>query len=381
MPSDPPPGSGVPLSEGHMDDLGASRTAPAYAALHGGELARRAGGALRLLERPCSVCPRRCRVDRLRDERSICHVGRRAIVASVFAHHGEEDPLRGWNGSGTIFLAGCNLRCVFCQNFDVSWQVGGVEVSAEELAGLMLELQAIKSDTRPSEILLVADAMTGQDAVQVAQSFNDTLDLTGVILTKVEGDARGGAALSMRTVINKPIKFMGVGEKLDALEVFHPDRLASRILGMGDVLTLIEKAQEAFDTDQAQELERKLRKETFTLDDFRDQLRQVRKIGSLEQIMGMIPGMNKLKGLKDMQPNEKELVRIEAIINSMTPAERANHFLIDGSRRRRIANGSGTTVQDVNRLLKNFAMTQKMMKKMLQSGKKGKRRFMPFGLS
>jgi signal recognition particle subunit SRP54 len=247
---------------------------------------------------------------------------------------------------------------------------------------LMAELQGIKADTSPSEILLVADAMTGQDAVQVAQNFNEALNLTGVILTKVEGDARGGAALSMRTVIDRPIKFLGVGEKLDALEVFHPDRLASRILGMGDVLTLIEKAQEAFDTDQAKELERKLRKETFSLEDFRDQLRQVRKMGSLEQLMGMIPGMNKLKGLKDMQPDEKELVRVEAIINSMTPAERANHFLIDGSRRRRIANGSGTTVQDVNRLLKNFAMTQKMMKKMIQSGKKGgKRRFLPFGLS
>jgi len=247
---------------------------------------------------------------------------------------------------------------------------------------LMAELQAIRADTRPSEVLLVADAMTGQDAVQVAQNFNEALDLTGVILTKVEGDARGGAALSMRTVINKPIKFLGVGEKLDALEVFHPDRLASRILGMGDVLTLIEKAQEAFDSDQAQELERKLRKETFTLEDFRDQLRQVRKMGSLEQIMGMIPGLNKIKGMKEMQPDEKEVNRIEAIINSMTPAERANHNLIDGSRRRRIAKGSGTTVQDVNRLLKNFAMTQKMMKKMMQPGKKGgKRRFLPFGLS
>jgi signal recognition particle subunit SRP54 len=247
---------------------------------------------------------------------------------------------------------------------------------------LMRELQAIKAETNPSEILLVADSMTGQDAVQVAQSFNDSLDLTGVILTKVEGDARGGAALSMRTVIQKPIKFLGVGEKLDALEVFHPDRLASRILGMGDVLTLIEKAQEAFDTDQVQELERKLRKETFSLEDFRDQLRQVRKMGSLDQLLGMIPGMNKLKGLKDMQPDERELVRVEAIINSMTPTERANHLVIDGSRRRRIANGSGTTVQDVNRLLKNFGMTQKMMKKMMQSGKKGgKRRFLPFGLS
>lgn len=248
---------------------------------------------------------------------------------------------------------------------------------------LMEELRAIKAVTKPSEILLVADAMTGQDAVQVAQNFNEVLDLTGVILTKVEGDARGGAALSMRAVIQKPIKFLGVGEKLDALEVFHPDRLASRILGMGDVLTLIEKAQETFDEEQAKALERKLRKDGFTLEDFRDQLRQVRKMGSLEQLLGMIPGLNKVKGLKDMQPDEKELVKVEAIINSMTPAERANHLLIDGSRRRRIARGSGTTVQDVNRLLKQFEMTQKMMKKMLQSGKKGgKRRLLPpFGLS
>ncbi len=248
---------------------------------------------------------------------------------------------------------------------------------------LMQELQAIQAATHPSEVLLVADAMTGQDAVQVAQNFNQALDLTGVILTKVEGDARGGAALSMRQVIQKPIKFLGVGEKLDALEVFHPDRLASRILGMGDVLTLIEKAQETFDEDQAKELERKLRKEGFTLEDFRDQLRQVRQMGSLEQLLGMIPGINKIKGLKNMQPDERELVKVEAIINSMTPAERANHTLIDGSRRRRIARGSGTTVQDVNRLLKQFEATQKMMKKMLQTGKKGgKRRLLPpFGLS
>lgn len=248
---------------------------------------------------------------------------------------------------------------------------------------LMQELQAIKAATQPNEILLVADAMTGQDAVQVAQNFNAALDLTGVILTKVEGDARGGAALSMRSVINKPIKFLGVGEKLDALEVFHPDRLASRILGMGDVLTLIEKAQEAFDEDQAKELERKLRKDGFTLEDFRDQLRQVRKMGSLEQLLGMIPGLNKVKGLQNLQPDERELVKVEAMINSMTPAERANHTLINGSRRRRIARGSGTTVQDVNRLLKQFDATQKMMKKMLQSGKKGAKRRMipPFGLS
>ncbi|MGQ9921694.1 MAG: signal recognition particle protein [Desulfobacca sp.] len=248
---------------------------------------------------------------------------------------------------------------------------------------LMQELQAIKATTPPSEILLVADAMTGQDAVQVAQNFNEALDLSGVILTKIEGDARGGAALSMRAVLNKPIKFLGVGEKLDALEVFHPHRLASRILGMGDILTLIEKAQEAFDEDQAKELERKLRKDGFTLEDFRDQLRQVRRMGSLEQLLGLIPGLNKIKGLKDMQPDEKELVKVEAIINSMTPAERANYQLIDGSRRRRIARGSGTTVQDVNRLLKQFEMTQKMMKKMLHHGKKGgkRRQLPPFGFS
>jgi signal recognition particle subunit SRP54 len=246
---------------------------------------------------------------------------------------------------------------------------------------LMAELKTIKEKVTPNEILLVADAMTGQDAVKVGENFHELLDITGVILTKVEGDARGGAALSMRAVIDRPIKFLGVGEKLDALEVFHPDRLASRILGMGDVLTLIEKAQEAFEGDQAEELERKLRKESFTLEDFRDQLRQVKKMGNLQQLVSMIPGINKIKGLKDAQPDERELFRIEAIINSMTPLERSQHQIINGSRRRRIAQGSGTTVQDVNRLLKNFAMTQKMMKKMVQAaGKKGgKRRLMPFG--
>ena len=239
-------------------------------------------------------------------------------------------------------------------------------------APLMDELKAIRAKTEPKEILLVADAMTGQDAVQVAQRFHDLLHLSGVILTKMEGDARGGAALSMRAVIGKPIKFLGVGEKLDALEVFHPDRLSSRILGMGDVLTLIEKAQETFDADQALALEKKLRKEGFTLEDFRDQLRQIKKMGTMEQLVGMIPGLGKNKALKGMQPDERELKRVEAIINSMTPKERADHQLIDGSRRRRIASGSGTSVQDVNRLLKNFAMTQKMIKQMTQGGKKGK---------
>jgi signal recognition particle subunit SRP54 len=240
---------------------------------------------------------------------------------------------------------------------------------------LMAELKAIKEKVAPREILLVADAMTGQDAVQVAQRFHDLLRLTGVILTKVEGDARGGAALSMREVTGAPLKFLGVGEKLDALEPCHPERLASRILGMGDVLTLIEKAQEAFDAEQVQALEKKLRREAITLEDFRDQLRQVKKMGSMEQLLGMIPGFGRLKALRGLQPDEGELKRVEAIINSMTPGERNNHLLIDGSRRRRIARGSGTTVQDVNRLLKNFTTTQKMIKQMTQTGKRGKPRF------
>jgi signal recognition particle subunit SRP54 len=244
-------------------------------------------------------------------------------------------------------------------------------------APLMDELKAIREKTEPQEILLVADAMTGQDAVQVAQKFHDLLRLTGVILTKMEGDARGGAALSMRAVIGKPIKFLGVGEKLDALEPFHPDRLSSRILGMGDVLTLIEKAQETFDADQAQALEKKLRKEGFTLEDFRDQLRQIKKMGTMEQLLNLIPGLGKSKALKDLKPDDRELKRVEAIINSMTPRERADHLIIDGSRRRRIALGSGTSVQDVNRLLKNFGTTQKMIKQMTQGGKKGKMPFFP----
>ncbi|MDI6852393.1 MAG: signal recognition particle protein [Deltaproteobacteria bacterium] len=242
-------------------------------------------------------------------------------------------------------------------------------------APLMEELKAIRERVEPNEILLVADAMTGQDAVQVAQKFHDLLKLTGVILTKVEGDARGGAALSMRAVIGQPIKFLGVGEKLDALELFHPDRLASRILGMGDVLTLIEKAQETFDEAQVKALEKKIREEAFTLEDFRDQIRQMQKMGSLESLIDMIPGMKKLKALKNAKPDERELKKVEAIICSMTPAERADYTIINGSRRRRIARGSGTSVEEVNRLLKNFAMTQKMMKQMGKAAKRGRLSF------
>jgi signal recognition particle subunit SRP54 len=233
---------------------------------------------------------------------------------------------------------------------------------------LMEELARIKENVSPTEILLVADAMTGQDAVGVAESFDQLLDIDGVILTKTEGDARGGAALSIRAVTGKPVKFIGVGEKLDALEPFHPDRMASRILGMGDMLSLIEKAQTEFDDKEARKLQQRIQKREFDLEDFRNQLGQVKKLGSMEQILGMLPGMGQLKQLKKMKPDEKELVRVEAIINSMTREERRNHKIINGSRRKRIARGSGTKVQDVNRLLKNFVQTKKMMERLTRKG-------------
>lgn len=233
---------------------------------------------------------------------------------------------------------------------------------------LMGELQRIREKTNPHEILLVADAMTGQDAVNVAGHFNDALSITGVILSKMEGDARGGAALSIRAVVEKPIKFVGVGEKLDALEPFFPERMASRILGMGDVLSLIEKAQAQFDEKEAVKLEKKIRKREFDLDDFSAQLKQVKKLGSLEQILGMLPGLGQMKKLKQLKPDERELVRIEAIISSMTRQERKNYKVVNGSRRKRIAKGSGTSLQDVNRLLKNFAKSKKVMERLTKKG-------------
>ena len=236
---------------------------------------------------------------------------------------------------------------------------------------LMGELKEIKKEITPREILLVADAMTGQDAVNVAQKFNEALDISGVILTKLDGDARGGAALSIKAVTGKPIKFIGVGEKLDALEVFHPDRMASRILGMGDVLSLIEKAQEAIDTQKAKELEKKLLKDTFTLEDFLEQLQQIKKMGSFEQILSMIPGMGRLKLPQDLQGSEKELVKVEAIINSMTKEERRSPAILNGSRRLRIAKGSGTTVQDVNQLLKQYLQAKKMLRQFKRGGMRG----------
>ncbi len=259
---------------------------------------------------------------------------------------------------------------------------GRLHVDAE----LMSELGRLREILEPAETLLVADAMTGQDAVAVAAAFNESLAISGVVLTKLDGDARGGAALSIRAVTGSPIKYVGVGEKLDALEVFHPDRMSSRILGMGDVLSVIEKAQEAFDEKEALQLAQKFKENTFTLEDFRNQLRQIKKLGSLEQILGMLPGMGMMKELKKMKVDEREFVRMEAIINSMTLGERKNADLINASRRRRIASGSGTTVQDVNRLLKSYEESRRMMRQMMGAGgtkkKKGKgrrkRAFFPF---
>ncbi|WP_026674310.1 signal recognition particle protein [Alkalihalobacterium bogoriense] len=237
---------------------------------------------------------------------------------------------------------------------------------------LMDELQQVKQLAKPDEILLVVDAMTGQDAVNVAESFNEQLDITGVVLTKLDGDTRGGAALSVKAVTNTPIKFAGMGEKVDQLEPFHPERMASRILGMGDVLTLIEKAQANVDEEKARELEKKMRTMDLTFDDFLDQLAQVRSMGPLDEILGMMPGMNKMKNMKNLQVDDKQINRVEAIVRSMTKAEKQDPSLINASRRRRIAKGSGTTIQDVNRLLKQFEDMKKMMKQMtgMTKGKK-----------
>jgi signal recognition particle subunit SRP54 len=239
----------------------------------------------------------------------------------------------------------------------------------------MNELQQLKAQLNPTEILFVADAMTGQDAVKSAAEFHERLGITGVILTKLDGDARGGAALSIKHVTGQPLKFLGVGEKTEALEEFHPDRMAQRILGMGDVLSLIEKVEESIDQKQAMEMQDKLLHNEFSLEDFRDQLIQVRKLGPLENILKMIPGMgDQLKGVK---VDEKELTRIVAIINSMTPKERRNHMLINGSRRRRIARGSGSSVQEVNQLLKQYGQARKMMRSF--SGMMGGQGGMPGG--
>jgi len=262
-----------------------------------------------------------------------------------------------------------------CQQAQTVAQQEGYDTLLIDTAGrqhvdetLMEELVRIKQAVRPSDIILVADAMTGQDAVNIASAFDKTLDIGGVILSKIDGDARGGAALSIKAVTGKPIKFVGIGEKAGDLEPFYPDRIASKILGMGDILTFIEKAQSMVDEDKAADLEKKLRKNQFTLEDFRDQMVQIRKMGSLNDLIRMIPGLGGRKQLKNLNVDDNELVKIEAIINSMTIKERRKHTIINGSRRKRIANGSGTRVQDVNKLLKNYAQVMKMMKKLNKGG-------------
>ena len=282
------------------------------------------------------------------------------ISVPVFASTVEADPVQ------------------ICIDARADAQMAGCDTLLLDTAGrlhvdqaLMAELGRIKEAVGPSDILLVADAMTGQDAVNIATSFDDELDIGGVVLSKMDGDARGGAAISIRSVTGKPIKFVGTGEKLADMEAFHPERMASRILGMGDVLTVIEKAQAAMDEKKAVELEKKLRKSQFTLEDFRDQMVQIRKMGSLTDMLKMMPGMAKAKQLKNLQVDEHELVRVEAMINSMTVEERRNHAIINGSRRRRIARGSGTSVQDVNRLLKNYTQVMKLIKKMNKGGIRG----------
>jgi signal recognition particle subunit SRP54 len=246
---------------------------------------------------------------------------------------------------------------------------GGYDVVLIDTAGrlhiddeMMVELEQIRRIAPPVEILLVADAMTGQDAVRSAKEFHDRLGLTGVILTKMDGDARGGAALSIKSVTGQPIKFVGTGEKVEALEPFFPDRLAGRILGMGDVLSLIEKAEETVDQEQAAELAEKIRKDEFSLDDFRNQLKQIRQMGPLDQILGMLPNMGPLRGINQMKVDEKELIHIEAIINSMTDFERENHQVLNGNRKKRIARGSGRPVSEINQLLKQYVEAKKMMR-------------------
>jgi len=263
-----------------------------------------------------------------------------------------------------------------CQQALQKAKAEGFDVMLVDTAGrlhidheLMQELRDLKTILNPQEILFVADAMTGQDAVTVAEQFHKDLDLSGVVLTKLDGDARGGAALSIKAIIDRPIKFVGVGEKLDQLELFHPERIASRILGMGDMLSLIEKVEKSIDEEKAKELEQKIREQSFTLEDFRDQLKQVRNMGPLDQLLEMMPGVDK-KALKDLQVDEKEFVKMEAIINSMTPSERTQAKLINGKRKLRIAKGSGTDIRDVNNLLKQFEQACKLMKKLTTMGGK-----------
>ena len=271
-------------------------------------------------------------------------------------------------GDGPVEICGKALNQARADNYDTLMIDTAGRWHVDE--PLMDELKEIKAKVKPNEILLLADAMTGQEAVNIARKFDETLGITGVILSKMDGDARGGAALSIKEVTKRPIKFVGTGEKMDDLEVFYPDRMSSRILGMGDIITLIEKAESTLDERKALEMEKKIRKGGFTLEDFLDQLQQIKKMGSLEKILSMIPGFNS-KAIKGLNVDEKEFVKIEAIIRSMTKQERKKHNIINARRRRRISKGSGTQVKDVNQLLKRYAMASKMIKKIQRTGLKG----------
>jgi signal recognition particle subunit SRP54 len=290
------------------------------------------------------------------------------IGAPVLETRETEDPIE----IGSRALARAETAGYDAIIFDTA---GRLQIDEE----LMEELGRLRSAVQPHHILLVADAMTGQDAVNVAQGFHDRLKISGLVLTKLDSDARGGAALSVRAVTGAPILFAGTGEKLAALEIFHPDRLASRILGMGDVLSLIEKAQQSYDQTKAKELERKFKKNEFTITDFAEQLRTLRKMGSLSELLGMIPGLKKIAGQADSEEAKRELVRIQAIIDSMTMQERNNHLVLNGRRRTRIAAGSGTSVQEVNRFIKQFEQTRKMMKKFAGGSGRGMMRGLGLG--
>jgi signal recognition particle subunit SRP54 len=290
------------------------------------------------------------------------------IGAPVLETRETEDPIE----IGSRALARAETAGYDAIIFDTA---GRLQIDEE----LMDELGRLRAAVQPHHILLVADAMTGQDAVNVAQGFHEQLKISGLVLTKLDSDARGGAALSVRAVTGAPILFAGTGEKLAALEVFHPDRLASRILGMGDVLSLIEKTQQNFDQTKARELERKFKKNEFTITDFAEQLRTLRKMGSLGELLGMIPGLKKIAGQADSEEAKRELVRIQAIIDSMTVQERNNHLVLNGRRRARIASGSGTSVQEVNKFVKQFEQTRKMMKKITSGSGRGMMRGLGLG--
>jgi signal recognition particle subunit SRP54 len=277
------------------------------------------------------------------------------INVPVYTEEGKKDPVK---------IAGAAIKEAKTKGFDVVIidTAGRLAIDKQ----MMKEISSIKKAVEPDEILFVVDAMTGQDAVNTAKEFNDTLNFDGVVLTKLDGDTRGGAALSIRSVVEKPIKFVGTGEKLDAIDIFHPSRMADRILGMGDIVSLVEKAQEQFDEGEARKLHKKLAKNTFNFNDFLKQINQIKKMGNLKDVASMIPGMG--KAIKNMDLDDDSFKHIEAIIFSMTPGERDNPSLINGSRRKRIATGSGTSIQEVNRLLKQFSETRKMMK-MVSQGK------------